>query len=328
MDETLTLGAVVVCDAAPESDDWYATRRAGITATDLPKILGLSGYGNALSVFHDKRGDLPPDAGGPAARWGHLLEDVVAQAWAQDHGVTVTPVGILANRKYPWRLAALDRIVETCPDGDGPCWLEVKCRSAFKAGAWRDDVPDDVLAQVAWQRIVTGLDHGHVAVLIGGNDLREFRYDRDDAVENLLIDEATTLWHAIRNGTPPVVDATSMLLDLLDRLHPNRAGSTPLDRDTYLHLKAEYDEAADIARYAEGGKDWAKYRAVALLGPGSLLVAADDPDVVLATYKPQLREHCDLDALKRDHPDAYKATVRKKPTKPSLLWKTPKETNT
>lgn len=323
---TLTLDSTVICDAEPQTEEWFAARRTGITATDLPKILGLSKYGNALSVWHDKRGELPPDEAGPAARWGHLLEDVIAEAWAADHGTEVRRIGVMANVDYPWRQAALDRLVMTCPDGDGACWLEVKCRSAFKAGAWREEVPDDVLAQVAWQRIVTGLDHGHVAVLIGGNDLREFRYDRDDALEAFLIDQADAAWRGVQDGTPPTVDATSALLDLLDRLHPNRDGATPVDRKVAAQLRADYDAAADIERYAKGGKEWAKYRTVALLEAGDRLVAADDPDVVLATYKPQMRESVDTERLKREFPDAFKACVKKKPTRPVLDWKNTKET--
>lgn len=322
---TLTLTSTVICDAEPQTDEWFAARRTGITATDLPKILGLTKYGNALSVYHDKRGELPPDEAGQAARWGHLLEDVIAQAWADDHDTEVRRIGVMANTGEPWQQAALDRLVMTCPDGDGPCGLEIKCRSAFKAGAWREEVPDDVLAQVAWQRIVTGLAHIHVAVLIGGNDLREFRYDPEPDVEALCVNEAAAVWQRIQDGIPPPVDATTMLLDLLDRLHPNRDGAVPIDRERYLRLKADYDEAHDIESYAKGGKEWARYRTVALLGGGDRLVDAADPGVLLATYRPQMRDSVDLEALKRDHPAAYKACVKKKPTKPSLLWKTPKE---
>lgn len=311
------MDADVITDAAPETDEWFAARRMGITATDVVKILGLSKYGNALGVYHDKRGELEPDKGGPAAEWGHLLEDVVAQKWAADNGFTVARVGVLANRDQPWQLAALDRLVDGC----GDCWLEVKCRSAFKAGAFRDDVPDDVLAQVAWQRMVTGLDHGHVAVLIGGNDLREFRYDRDPDVEAYVLDEARAVWQCVQDGTPPQVDSTDALLDILNRLYPDRAGATEVDPDEYARLKADYDRAAATAKTAEGGKAWAAYQLIALIGAGH--TAVDREGNVLATYKPTMRARATnelLDAL-REYPEAHKIAARKFPTKPSLNWK-------
>ncbi len=238
---------------------------------------------------------------------------------AEDNGFTLRRIGILANQERPWMLAALDRLVLDCPDG--PCALEVKNRSAYVAGSWREDVPDDVLSQVAWQRMVSGLDHIHVAVLIGGNELREFRYDRDDDVEALLAAEATGLWNAVQAGIPPIVDATTMVLDLLDRLHPNRDGATPIDRAEYLKLQAEYDEAHQTEALAKGGKAWAAYRLIALLGAGDRLVADDDPDLVLATYKPRAHTTTDTDRLKAEFPDAYKACVKRGQTKPSLTWK-------
>lgn len=315
------IAATTVTSAAPESEEWYAARRQGLTATDIPRILGLSNYGNALSVWHDKRGDLAPDLGGPAARWGHLLEDVIAQAWAADHGVAVHPVGVMANRSQKWMRAALDRVCDPCPDGEGPCGLEVKNRSAFKAGAWREDIPDDVLAQVAWQAIVTGFEHIHVAVLIGGNDLREFTYERDDELEGYLVKEAVAFWQLVQDGTPPEVDASSMVLDLLDRLFPSRAGITVIDAEVAARLRAEYDEAHAAEKAAGGGKEWAKYRTVALLGSGDTLATGDPDDPTpVATYKPINRTGCDLDRLKAEFPDAYKACVKKTPTKPSLRW--------
>lgn len=325
--KTLTLDADVVCDADPQTPEWYAERRCGLTATDIPKILGLSQYGNTLSVFHDKLGNLPPEEGGPAARWGNLLEDVIAQAWAEDHNTTVRRIGVVANREHPWRRAALDRLVMECPDDpDATCGLEIKNRSAFKAGAWQEEIPDDVLVQVAWQRIVTGLDHIHVAVLIGGNDLRPFRYDRDDVVEAWLIEEAEKAWQGIQDGSPPIVDATNMLLDLLDRLYPDRSGSTPMARAEYAALKADLEAAHEVEKTAKGGKDWAKYRMVAALGAGNRLVADDDPDQLLATYTPDMRETVDTALLKAKFPDAFKACVTKKPTSPILRPKNLKET--
>lgn len=313
--------AMVVSNAAPESAEWYAARRSGLTATDIPRILGLSPYGNSLSVYFDKKGELAPDLGGPAARWGHLLEDVIARAWAEDHGTEVARVGVMANRERPWMRAALDRVCDPCPTGDGPCGLEVKTRSAYKAGAWREDIPDDVLAQVAWQSIVTGFEHIHVAVLIGGNDLREFTYERDAELEAYLMKEATAFWQLVQDGTPPEVDATTMVLDLLDRLFPSRAGVTYVDSDLIAGLRYEYDQAHAAEKAATGGKEWAKYRTVALLAGGETL-ATGDPDnpTPVATYKPQMRQHVDLDRLKAEHPEAYKACVTKKPTSPVLRW--------
>lgn len=268
----LTPTGVLVTAAEPGSEEWFAARRGGITGTDLPKILGDSGYGNALSVWLDKRGEAPEDTLGEAGQWGHLLEDVVAREWARRSGAQVTPVGVLAHADQPWMCASLDRLVTpgTCPDGDGSCGLEVKTRSAFVAGRWSEDVPDDVLAQVAWGLAVTGLHHMHVAVLLGGQRLESFRVDRDAALERYLVEAGERVWTHVEAGIPPVVDpdADGVLLGLLNQLHADRAGQVDLDPGDAGRWLVQYQQGAELARDGEALKAQAKTALVQLLGDG------------------------------------------------------------
>jgi putative phage-type endonuclease len=282
--------SVLVSQAAPETPEWFAQRRAGITATDLPKILGLSRYGNALSVWLDKRGELPAEPAGEAAHWGHLLEDPVAQEWARRNGASVTAVGTVAHAEYRWQRASLDRIVLRCPDGDdGSCPLEVKTRSAFLSGQWHSEVPDDVLAQVTWQMLVTGYSHVHLAVLIGGQNLRSYRVDRDGDVASLLLEEAGRVWRHVLDGTPPQVDADEVLLKVLEAAYPDRAGEVHADAATVAALVADYDDAAADEKDAKTRKDAAKAALVALMGSDGDRLVIDGLTVPAVTFKASQR---------------------------------------
>lgn len=260
----VTPTGALVSEAAPQTAEWYAQRREGITATDLPKILGLSRYGNALSVWADKRGDLPPEEVREAGLWGNILEGPVAAEWARRNDVEVVELGTVANIDHPWRLASLDRVILGCPDG--PCPLEVKTRSAFVGGDWRGDIPDDVLAQVTWQMHVTGYRHTHLAVLIGGQELRSFRVDLDPDVESLVVAEATRVWSHVQNGTPPDVDNDEVLLRVLQALYPNREGEVEADAAIVRELVAAYDEGAEQETAGKQRKTEAKAALVALMG--------------------------------------------------------------
>lgn len=304
----------VVTDSAPESPDWFAARRKGITGTDLPKILGLSKYGNALAVWLDKRGELDDDAG-EAAHWGQILEDPVALEWARRHATTVEPVGVLAHHEARWMRASLDRIVIDCPDDHdtrGRCGLEIKTRSAFKADEWRDGMPDSVLAQVAWGRLVSGLDHMHVAALIGGQWLVTYRYDRDDVLEAYLVDQARPVWAAVEAGVPPEAapDADGILLDLLDRLYTSREGERELDAEEARRWLAQYDDGGSLEKQGKALKAEAKTALVQLLGDGSTGCIDSVP---VFTYKPDpAKETVAADALrafKATEPEQYDALV-------------------
>lgn len=300
----------IVTNAAPETEEWFAGRRGGITGTDLPKILGDSKFGNALSVWLDKRGELKDEAG-EEALWGQILEDPVAQEWASRHASTVVPVGVLAHVDAPWMRASLDRVVIDCPDEADThraCGLEIKTRSAFVADQWRDGMPDSVLAQVAWGRLVSGFDHMHVAALIGGQRLVTFRYDRDEVLEQFLIDQARPVWAAVEEGTPPEVDPDSegVLLALLDKLYGSRTGDREIDPDEAEKWLAQYADGGDLERQGAKLKTEAKTALVALIDDGAAGCVEGDR---LFTYKPDAAKDTvtadSLRAFKAENPEHY-----------------------
>lgn len=306
---TVTPTARLVTAADPKTDEWYAARREGITGTDLPKILGITKYGNALSVWLDKRGELE-DMAGEEAMWGNILEDPIAQRWAELHNTAVTDVGVLAHIEHDWMRISLDRLVETCPDGDGPCALEIKTRSAFVAESWRDEIPDDVLAQTTWGLMVTGLGHHHVAVLLGGQRLKSFRVDRDEKLEAYLLDAARPIWAAVTEGVPPEAhpDAEGVLLDLLDRMYSKRAGDRPLEADKAQAWLDQYAEGGELERRGKALKTEAKTALVQMIDDGD---AGTIDELQAFTYKaPPPSDTFTSEALRtfrRDNPELYEA---------------------
>lgn len=240
----------------PDTPHWHELRRAGIGGTDVAAIVGeRRASSNARKIWHEKRGDvLPFDEESEPARWGRLLEPVIAEDWAARTGAVLLPGGIICNRAEPWMRAQIDRRVDWCPDQQvgtarplgGVCAVEIKTRNAFVAGKWADDAPDDVLAQVAWQRRVTGLDHIHVVCLIGGQRLVEHTYTADPELEQYLTTAAGRVWDDVVNDTPPEIDWDDTLSQLLDMLVPNRAGARELEPETAARLLAAW-QAKQVA---------------------------------------------------------------------------------
>lgn len=249
---------VLVYDGEPHTPEWYEARLAGITATDLVKIMGRSDYGNARSVWMNKRGELPEDPAGEAAWWGLAHEPKIAERWSDQHGTSVASVGVLAHEDHLHHRASLDGLVLRCPDGDGPCGVQYKCRSAFKAGQWRHDVPDDVYVQEQWECHVAGFRHMHVACLLGGNHLVPFRVDRDDDDLAILVEAAEDVWARVCNGEPPVVRPDDLLLRILAARYPNRAGQRTLDEQQALTLRSRWLAARGVQRTADAAARVAK----------------------------------------------------------------------
>lgn len=307
----------LVYDGPPGTPDWFEARRQGITGTDLPKILGLSRYGNALSVWRDKRGELDDDEEREAATWGHILEEPVAAEWARRHGSAVSPVGVIANTQAPWVRASLDRLVRSCPDSTEPpaefgppvCGLEVKTRSAYKAADYKTDIPDDVLAQTTWGLRATGLDHMHVAVLIGGQRLAGFRVDRDAKLEQYLVEAAEPVWQAVADGTPPAVhpDAEGVLLAQLNDMYRSRDGDRDLPPEARKHLDS-YRAGGLMEKDGKQIKTVAKTALVQLLGDGETGLLDDAPVFTYKAPEPGDEITADsLDRLRQECPELYEA---------------------
>lgn len=312
----VTPTAVRVLFADAERADWLAERRKGIGSSDVAAILGVSDYATPLHVWHDKRGD-DVDNAGEAALWGTLLEDVVAREWARRNRSVITRVGLVAHAEHDWMRATLDRRVGECPLARPPvnpsvphreyCALEIKCRSAFKANRWHADVPDDVLAQVTWQMAVTGWDHIHVAVLLGGNDYRQTVVRRDPDVEAYVVGAARAFWHDhVLADVEPAWDPqkAAALIELDELLHPERVGEVDVPG---LDAIIAYAEAS--ARSSKAKRELLEARAaLGHLAAGARWVKfAGDLAYELA---PTTRTSCDLAALAERHPEAYADTVR------------------
>jgi putative phage-type endonuclease len=306
-------GAVVLYGGEPGTEAWFDARRSGVTATDVVAVVQAyePGYRWARTPMHvwlDKRGELPPDPGGQAAEAGHRLEPVIAQWWADAHGTTVSPVGVLARMSDRWMVASPDRAVDSCPDSEGPCGLEIKNRNAYVAGKWRDDVPDDVLAQAAWQMAVTGWGHVHIAALIGGNTPRWHRVDRDPGLEDYLIGEAARLWACVLSGEPPVVDPSAALARLYDSLYTERDGGEVIDTAKAADMYARYRLGSALEARGKALKATCRDEAVVALGVAEELWVAGQVKP-LVTYKAgggaDILPADELRRLLRDRPKVY-----------------------
>lgn len=303
---TPTAVLVLTAEECKDRPTWLAARRHGLTATDLVAIQHPNDYGTVLSVWADKTDPDPvvDDAASEAAMWGLDFEDPIARRWAELHDVKVRDVGLLAHADEPWMLASLDRLVHGCPIGR--CGLEVKTRNTWVANQWDAGVPAQVVTQVQWQMAVSGLDHIHVAALIGGQRLVDHVIDRDDLHITALKARAARTWAAVVAGTMPEIDDT-WTADMLNTAFPTREGNRVIDGDLVRPILADYfDAQAGGSAYTRTQRD-IRDELLRLLGDGD--TAVDDNGVTLFTYKASSSRSVDYTRLEADFPEAYAACV-------------------
>lgn len=269
-------------------EDWLAARRNGIGSSDAAAVLGLDEYRSPLAVYVDKKGLLPEEPENRFVAWGTRLEPVVASWFEAETGKKVRRRrAILRHSERPYVIADLDRTVV----GEHAV-LEIKTSSAWNRDEWGgDQIPLRVVVQVQHQLSVTGYPYGYVAVLLGGNDARWTRLDRDDTLIAAMLDRYERFWRDhVEAGVEPPVSAASDA-DLTEALYPQEhedktilLPSTAHDAIDYL-LKARADRKA-----AEAAEAQAKAAVQALLGDAEagLLPGFDKPVVTWRTVnKPE-----------------------------------------
>lgn len=315
----VTPTAALLLPATAGRSEWLTARRTGLGSSDIAAVMGVSAYGHsALRVYHEKRGNLPleGDASEPAL-WGNVLEDPVAREWARRNRTVVRRVGLVCHTEHRWMLCTLDRRCTECPlnaEVRESCALEIKTRSAYVASRWRHGVPDDVLAQVLWQIAVTGYDHIHVMVLIGGNDPRQFTVRRAEHERTItdIVTAASRFWHDnVLAGSPPPIAENDDPDDLIDLY-----GALYADRDGFVDLDADMDAYDDMRDYVALGlqeSEVSKRRKVIqarLIARLAGAEAAVMDNRIAYTYAKSSRRWTDMEALAEGWPEAYAACVR------------------
>lgn len=211
-----------------DRDTWLAVRQSGIGSSDAAAAVGLNPYKSQLELWMDKTGRLSDaqesdsqqmdEDNGPLF-WGTVLEPIVAEHYAKRTGHKVRRVNaVLQHKDYPWMLANLDREVA----GSNEVQI-LECKTAGINGAklWRDGVPEYVQLQVMHQLAVTGQEAADVAVLVGGNELRIFRLQRDEVLIERLITLEQEFWRHVEEDIAPPADASESAERALRRLYPD-----------------------------------------------------------------------------------------------------------
>ena len=246
-------------------DEWLRWRNRGIGSSDAPVAVGMSRYKYPLELWMEKTGrKIQEDISNKdAVFWGTTLEPIVANVYAEKTGKKVRRVNsVLQHPEYPFMLANLDRIVE----GGGV--LEIKTAGLRSQGQWEDGVPLAYQIQVLHQLAVTGKAWADVAVLIGGQEFRIYRIERDEKRIAKLVDMEKTFWDHVEKETAPEVDGSESSNRALALLYPRTAAVMVdyTERKEMNNLFRALLEARQAAKRAEQQEDILEQRVKEAIG--------------------------------------------------------------
>ena len=293
-----------------DRDAWLEVRRHGIGGSDVAAMMGLSPYRTPYETWAEKSGliESPDISDKPSVMWGNILEPVIGEHYKSLHpDRTVKRLNaVCRSKERPWAQASLDYEVKDPDLGWGI--LEIKTAGARSADQWDEGVPLYYLTQVTHYMSVTGRPFADVAVLIGGNDYREYRVMRDEDDIRAVDEAVDAFWKRVENGDAPDVGGSATESQALFRQfgtgtdHIEDYGADPDELTLYLIAKQQRDAAEELLKLRSN-------KLKQLIGEEK----GFECDSGRVTWSRGVRTSFDSKRLKEELPDIYERYATQRP---------------
>ena len=312
-------------------EDWLKLRTKGIGGSDVAAALGLSPWRTPVELWQDKRGESEPQPTSDSMHFGTILEDIVAKEFQERTGMKVQRVNYtFADGDDDWMRANIDRAIVN-PDISGnvravkdpqagkpfittDAILECKTASAFSAALWGDSQEDEIKAgkivtehriplyyetQVQWYMRLTGIPVCYVAVLIGGNDFRMYKVDRNDEAISAIVEKCRVFWFDfVKAGVAP----EPMDIDDIRHLYRREVGPMVEASAEAAIAIGEYRNLKGQAETIKKQMDAVATQIAGFIGENEGLLLDGKKAV---TFKAQSRTTFDSKKLKADDPELW-----------------------
>lgn len=315
--------------ATPANERWHELRRAGVSASEIAVVLGISPFESAFSLYWRKVNGWDVEAT-DEMRAGQILEPAIA-SWFEDDGdplqnLTFHRAGLYASAERPWQLATPDRLVYmACPGCDGTGYDRGPCEDCLRTGigspllalveckwvaySWdgwgepgTDEIPVYYRAQTQQQMDVLDVDEVFVPVL-GPGGFRAYRVRRDPKDIRVLRAAGEAFMNRLADGDPPDIDDHITTAAALKRLHPSLENRDVdlADVDGGLALAEGYRRARALRSRIESTVDRYEARIRHTLGAANRLVYGKKLVASRSIYE-QAGDSAELTALEGDWP--------------------------
>lgn len=214
--------------ACADEDEWLTKRRDGIGASEVGVIIGATkSWSSPYALWWRKTLDwrIPRSEG---QRWGHLVEDPIAELFAEEMAGELYiakplghPYSLWRHPLSRWMTCTPDRLavrvdgvvvpVEIKSDEGGPGWGEPQT----------DEVPEQYRAQALWQADIFGAPGTYVVRKTGSGKRRMVWYwvPYDAALLMDLKISAADFLASIEQGEPPPIDASEATTTILKHVN-------------------------------------------------------------------------------------------------------------
>ncbi len=187
-------------------------RRSYIGGSDASAVLGLSPYKTPFMLWQEKVGILEEDidpSREKILKRGARMEPYIREMVKEEHDIHIVSVNQrYTDAEFPFLSCEVDFQYE---DTDGVQNADIKTASIFTRNDWGkdqgdDDIPVHYTVQFLFGQMVTGRNRTLVVTLLGLDDLRIYRVERDEEMIQHIRTKCVEFWqnHVIPRFPPPI----------------------------------------------------------------------------------------------------------------------------
>ncbi|EBQ8616446.1 endonuclease [Salmonella enterica] len=268
--------------------------------SDVAGILGISPWRTPLEVYLDKvQPRIKPVAPSKQKVFtrGQRMEPYVIDLLSEETGLEIIHRGNrYIHRDYGFIAAEIDA---EAASGEN---IEIKTVSPFKAKEWgevqTDAIPVHYTAQAMHGLMVTGMQVCVFGVLIGGDDFRIYRVERDEETIQAILEKEIAFWDRVINLNPPEATTVSDI-------------SLMFEKDSGSSIEADgkalalFNELRDMkSRYKSLGEEIAVSEEKLKLYMQEHSILTLDGKTI-CTWKSQVSDRFDQKLFQVEHPELY-----------------------
>ena len=316
--------ARIVLPADAPHHEWLEERYNGIGGSEIAAVAGINPYQTPYQLWLVKTRRIDPelfhtDEERERFRWGHKLEPVIVDAFAEDHPhLHVTRGhGTYARPDAKHHRVNVDGIAWTS-DGQLDGVVEAKTGNHRQRRYWENgEAPVQYVAQCQWAMHVTGAPRAYLVALVD-NEWHQRDIERDDELISDLAAIADEFWSLVETDTPPPVDSSDTTRRMLSATHTEEGGVVALDDEWESDLN-RHKMLSDQIKTLTEQRDEIANRLRAAMGEAEI---AELFGQVVATFKrPKPQHRVCAKTLKNFHPDVYEKVARPTESSRRLVFK-------
>lgn len=268
--------------------------------SDVAGILGISPWRTPLEVYLDKvQPRIKPvdHSKQKVFTRGQRMEPYVIDLLSEETGLEIIHRGNrYIHRDYGFIAAEIDAEAAT---GEN---IEIKTVSPFKAKEWgevqTDAIPVHYTAQAMHGLMVTNKQVCVFGVLIGGDDFRIYRVERDEETIQAILEKEVAFWDRVKNLNPPEATTVSDISLMFEK----DAGSSIEADGKALAL---FNDLRDMkSRYKSLGEEIAVSEEKLKLYMQEHSILTLDGKTI-CTWKSQVSNQFDQKLFQVEHPELY-----------------------